>query len=54
MQIEKKVSEAEVHLGSLLDNRAESTSKVSARDHVVIIGIFPKVNFCNRIGMQIR
>ena len=29
--------------GSLLDNHAEITSKVSARDHLVIIGIFPNV-----------
>ena len=41
---EERVSEAEVHLGSLLDNRAEITSKVSARDHLVIIGILPNVN----------
>ena len=40
---EERVSEAEVHLGSLLDNHAEITSKASARDHLVIIGIFPNV-----------
>ena len=34
----------EVHLGSLLVNRADITSKVSARDHLVIMGIQPNVN----------
>ena len=44
---QETVSEAEVRLGSLLDNRAEITSKVSARDHLVIIGILPYVTSPN-------
>ena len=39
----KRTSEAGVHLGSLLDRRAEMTLKVSARDFLVITGIFPNV-----------
>ena len=31
--------------GSLLDNRAKITSKVSAREHLVIIGILSSINF---------
>ena len=38
---EERVSEAEVYLGSWLDSRAEITSKVSARDHLVVFGILP-------------
>ena len=34
-------------LGSSLDSRAEITSKVSARDHLVIIGILPNVKSTN-------
>ena len=41
---EGRVSVAEVQLGSLLDKRAEISSKVSARDHLVIIGILPNFN----------
>ena len=44
---EERVSVAEAHLGSLLDNRAEMTSKASARDHLVIIGISPNLNSVN-------
>ena len=42
---EERVSEAGVHLGRCLDNRPEITSKVSARGHLVIFGIFLSVNF---------
>ena len=41
---EERVSDAGVHLGSCLDNRAEITSKVSARGHLVIFGILLSVN----------
>ena len=44
----ERVSEVEVHLGSLLDNRAKITSKVSARDHLVIIDILPNVYFTHQ------
>ena len=45
---EERASEAGVHLGSQLDNRAEITSKVSTRDHLVIFGILPYVNFTKK------
>ena len=41
---EERVSEVGAHLGSLLDNRAEITSMIGARIHLVIIGILPNVN----------
>ena len=42
---EERVSEAGVHLGSCLDNRAEITSKVSARGHLVIFWHPPECQF---------
>ena len=42
---EERVSEAGVHLGSLLDNRAEITSKVRARDHLVFFWHPPECQF---------
>ena len=46
---EESLSEAEVHLGSLLHNCAEITSKVGVRDHLVTIGLLPNVNSIKQI-----
>ena len=42
---EKGTSEAEVHLGSSLDSRVETSWKVLARKYLVTVGILPNVIF---------
>ena len=51
----KRTSDAGVHLRSSLDSLAETTRKVRAPNHHVMIGIFPNVNSISlvRVGNSV-
>ena len=51
---ERRISEVGVLLGTYLGNRAKTTSRVSARDSHVILGIPRKSELQETIGVRIR